>query len=146
MAATENIDTIQRQGDVINLPVAAATHIYAGTLAARNATGDAVPASDTAGLRVIGRAETEVDNSAGLAGDARVSIARGVFRYANSDTDAVTAAHIGSDCYAEDDETVASAAGTNSLVAGKVVALEGDSDEWVWVDTVPALYADVSAP
>lgn len=140
--STENIETPERAGDVLVLPVAANTHIYAGTLVARNATGYAVPASDAAGLRVVGRAEREVDNSGGAAGDVQVAVKRGVFLYANSAGEPVVASGIGGDCYVKDAATVSSVPGTNSVVAGKVVAIE---DDRVWVDTVPALYADVSA-
>ncbi len=54
MALTAPIDTPERAADLVQVPVAAATHLYAGGLAARNAAGNLVPASDTAGLRVVG--------------------------------------------------------------------------------------------
>ena len=63
-AATAAIDTPQRAGELFELDVAAATTIYAGTLVAIDASGNAKPAADAAGLRVIGRAEEDVDNAA----------------------------------------------------------------------------------
>lgn len=146
MAATANIDTPERAGDVFNFGIAAATKMYVGTLGAINAAGNAVPAADTAGLKVVGRAELpsgqdDLDNSAGDAGDKTVNLKRGVFRLANSATNAVTAAELGRMVYAEDDETVNKTGGTNKVAAGIAVALEGDSDEYVWVDTRGAPFA-----
>jgi hypothetical protein len=132
MAATQSIDTPERDGSVINAPVAAATKLFGGTLGAVNAAGEAVPAADTAGLKVVGRVESEVDNSAGVAGALTVDLKRGVFKLANSATDAVTAAEKQQIVYVEDDQTVCKTGGTNKIVAGVAVAVEADG---VWVDT-----------
>lgn len=136
---TEAIDTPERSGDIVNLPVAAATALFAGGLGAINAAGDVVPASDTAGLKVIGRIEDDVDNSAGAAADLSVNIKRGVFRFANSPTDTLTKAAVGTAAIVEDDETVGD--GTtpaNDIKAGLIVAVAADG---VWIDTrlAPAL-------
>jgi hypothetical protein len=131
MAATESILTPQRSGEIVTLPLAAATKIFQGTLVAINAAGNAVPASDTAALRVIGRAEEEVDNSDGSAGDLKINVARGVFRYANSGTNAVDADDKGKICFVEDDQTVAETT-TNKIPAGRVLDVDADG---VWVDT-----------
>ena len=40
--------------------VAASATVYAGALAAQDASGNAVPASDAAGLVVLGRAEDDI--------------------------------------------------------------------------------------
>jgi hypothetical protein len=130
MSATQPINTPEREGAIVSLPVAAATMLYAGTLVAIDASGNAVPAADTAGLKVLGRCEEDVVN-AGLAGAKSVRVKRGVFRFANSATSAVDADDVGLPCYVEDDSTVAET-GDNSIVAGIVIEV---GSEGVWIDT-----------
>jgi hypothetical protein len=137
MAATAAIDTPERSGQVINLPLAAAAVIHAGTLVALDGDGNAIPAANTAGLRVIGRAEEDKDNSAGAAGARTINVKRGVFRFANSATAAVDADDRGKWCYVEDDSTVAETA-TNKCKAGIVVDVDADG---VWIDTTRASLA-----
>lgn len=145
-AATTAIDTPERAGAMTNSPVAAATVIFAGTMVALNAAGNAVPASDTAALKVVGRAEADVDNSAGAIGDKTVNAKAGCFRYSNSGTNAATKANIGGKAYAEDDNTVGTAIGTNAIVAGEIVDVDADG---VWVkitaDVVPLTLAVTAA-
>ncbi len=130
-AATADINTPERAGEVVNLPVAASTKIYAGTMVAIDASGNAKPAADTAGLTVIGRAEEFIDNSSGAAGDLTINVKRGVFKYNNSGTNAVDADDKAKVCYIEDDNTVQEAIGTNAIVAGLVLEV---ADGGVWVD------------
>ena len=134
MPATSEINTPSRAGEAIQVPIAAATLIYAGTLVALDADGRAVPAADTAGLRVIGRAEATVDNSTGAAGALSIDIQRGVFRFANSTGSAVVAATVGKIAFVEDNQTVALAS-THSVKAGRVIAV---TDAGVFVDTTEA--------
>lgn len=131
MSATAEISTPARPGITGNYPVAAATLIFLGTLVALDASGNAVPASDTAGLRVIGRAEHTVDNSAGAAGDLNVDVARGVFRFANSTGNAVSADDVLKIAFVEDDQTVAITS-THKAKAGRILDLDEDG---VWLDT-----------
>lgn len=130
-AATLAIDTPERSGTMLNLPVAATTKIYAGTLVALNATGYLVSASNTAGLRVIGRAEADVDNSAGADGDLSADVKISVFRFDNSGANALTIADIGATAFVEDNQTVASTA-SNKVKAGRVMAID---DDGVWINT-----------
>lgn len=132
--ATAPIDTPERTGQTISHTVAAATLIYAGVLVALNAVGDAVPASDAAALKVVGRSEQTMDNSAGAGGDQRIAVKRGVFKYANSATNALAASDKGKIAYVEDDSTVASTS-TNKCKAGIVLDVESDG---VWIDTTYA--------
>lgn len=134
-AATAEINTPTRPGKTVSLPVAAATKLFAGTLAATNAAGNLVPASDTAGLKVMGRVEETVDNSAGAAGDLRANIGRGVYKFNNSATAAVDPDDIGKAALVEDDNTVAETT-TNSIKAGLILEVESDG---VWIDTSLAL-------
>lgn len=130
-AATAEINTPERPGLTTSYPVAASTTIYAGTLVALNSAGNAIPAADTAGLRVVGRAETTVAN-AGSAGAATVEVKEGVFLYNNSATDAVDADDRGKICFVEDDNTVSETGTTHRVVAGRVVDV---TSAGVWVDT-----------
>ena len=127
-ALTENRDTKEREGKIRRFPALAAATLYAGGLGAvLGSTGEAEMASDKAGLLVVGRVEEFVDNrDDGL----DVKVKSGVFKLANSSAHPVTAALLGKDCYVEDDHSVSSAAGTNSVVAGKVFDIDADG---VWV-------------
>ena len=58
-ASTYPVNTPDRAGAVSVYPVAAAAQINAGALVALNSTGFIVPASNTVGLMVLGRAEEE---------------------------------------------------------------------------------------
>jgi len=129
-AATEPINTPERPGVVVSVPVAAGARLFAGALAALDATGHAVPAADAPGLRVLGRVEESADNTGGAAGEIAVPIKRGVFRYPNSATAPLDAGAPGRLCYVEDDQTVAQNT-THRVVAGRVVAVE---EAGVWVE------------
>lgn len=126
MALTKNRDTREIAGALVRLTVKTGATIYAGALVAVDSTGYAVPASDAAGLKVVGRAEHQA------AAGQPVMVKRGVFLYNNKTGDKVTAAHIGGYCYAADDETVQGAANTNEVVAGIVRGVTADG---VYVDT-----------
>lgn len=124
MALTEDRNTIMKDGETLNPEVAASTKIYGGSIVARNSSGYAVPGSDAAGLKVMGRAEEQIDNTSGANGDETIEVRRKkAFVFKNSSTNAVTIAHVGTDIYVEDDETVSSSGGTNNIVAGKCLAI-----------------------
>ena len=130
-AAIAPINTPEKLGQFIEgLVVAAGKVVYAGTLGALDASGNVVPASDTAGLTVAGRIEALPLYDTFGAG-AAVLIKRGTFKFNNSTTNALAVANIGDVVYAEDDNTVASTT-TNKVKAGKMVGLDSDG---VWVDT-----------
>lgn len=132
-AATEARNTKERPGQIFTYPVAAATTIYQGTQVALNASGYAVPASDTAAIRVMGRAEATIIN-AGSAGDENIDVKRGVFLWDNSGTNAVDADDVGKIAFVEDDQTVAETT-TSKIPAGRVMGVVA---EGVWIDTEPA--------
>jgi hypothetical protein len=129
-AATQDINTPERPGFITAYPMAASTTIYAGTLVALNADGRAVPAADTAGLRVVGRAEQTLTNGT-TAGEISVDVKEGVFLYNNSATDAVDANDRGKACFVEDDNTVSETGATHRVLAGRVIDVVA---EGVWVD------------
>ncbi len=119
MGLTADRNTAHRDGEILSLNMAASEKIYGGSIVAVGTTGYAVSAADVAGLKVAGHAEEQVDNSAGANGDLTIKVRRKkTFIFKNSGSNAVTAAHLFENVYVEDDETVASAGGANSIVAG----------------------------
>ncbi len=122
-AATTEVNTPEFPIGLYQAPVAASTKIFAGALVALNNSGFAVNASDAANLRVIGRAEETVDNT-GANGAVNISVKRGIFAFDNDATNAVAITHIGKKVYVADNQTVQSATGTNSIVAGLAVGFE----------------------
>ena len=94
--------------------------IYEGGMVAINSSGKAVAAADTAGLKVIGRAE-----NAAVSGG-KVKIRMGVFGWDNDATNAVAATDIGKLCYVVDDHTVSIDDQTNGVVAGVVKDVDAD--------------------
>lgn len=104
--------------------VKGAAVIYQGATVAVDAGGYLVPASNTAGLKVVGFA-LQACNATG-AGDGVKSCQVGearIFRANAAAGDAVTQAHIGKKVYVADDQTVRSTAG-NAVVAGYCLAIE----------------------
>ncbi len=132
MALTKDRNTPMMDGELLNVPVAASTKIFAGSLVAANATGFATPGAVATTLTYLGRAEEQVDNTTGANGDKTVNIRRGkAFKFKNH-ADAVTQAELGKVCYIVDDETVAKTNGTNTRsAAGIVVGIDSDG---VWVE------------
>lgn len=132
-ALTADRRTPERSGDRRTLPVKGATKIYAGSLVAVNASDLLVPMSTATGLRGIGRAEEQVDNSAGADGDQTCKTGAGIYRFNNSAAaDLITLADIGKPCYGVDDQTVALTDGTGTRsVAGTIFDVDAQG---VWVD------------
>ena len=107
------------------------TKVWAGGLVAADANGYAVPAADTVNYKVLGRAQMTSDTTSagpsGLLADGVGSFdyAVGVFEYDNpAGANSLTQADVGKLAYVLSDHEVARAAGTtNSIIAGKVVAV-----------------------
>lgn len=139
-AATVSIRTPEKGTGPIGrtlppFPVAASTIILMGVLVAVNQSGYLVEASADPSLRVIGRSEEYVDNSAGTAGAKTCKVKRGIFGWTNSGTtQALSDLHIGRPCYAVDNQTVALRNPTGVYpYAGRVYDV--DSDGLVYVET-----------
>ena len=130
---TKGRNTPRADGDVQSYPVLASTKIYAGALVALDASGWAIPGATATTLTAVGRADEDVDNSAGANGALRVKVRFGAFRYENSSGgDLIAAAEIGDDCYIVDDQTVAKTNGSSTRsVAGRIVQVDAQG---VWVD------------
>ena len=132
LAADRN--TEMKDGELLSLPIAA-VNVYAGALVAVNSSGYLTKGQVATGMTYLGRAEEQVDNSAGNAGDKSIKVRRGkAFKWKNSGTSAITQADLGKVCYIEDDQTVSKTdqAGTLSA-AGTIVGVESDG---VWVAEV----------
>src|SRR5215207_8122671 len=118
----------------VELDVAASTTIFNGSMVMVSAAGRAVPAADTVGCTVVGRAQEKVVNGADGAADGnkRVTVMIGVFKWVNNGTNSIVAADIGRVCFVQDDQTVVKAAGpTNDIIAGRVVMIDPDGGIWV---------------
>jgi hypothetical protein len=143
MSLTSDRNTPWQEAELVPVPVAAATKIYAGSLVCANAAGYAVPGSVSPTLTYLGRAERMVDNSAGANGALTVIVRRKkAFLWTNCAVDTITQASVGLPCYVYDDGTVAATSANNARsLAGIVLSIESDG---VWVDDLPndhTLYA-----
>lgn len=131
MTLTADRNTLMKEGHLVNAPVAAAKKIFAGALVALDASGNVTPGAVATTLKSPGCAQEFVDNSAGAAGDLKVTFRKGIFKYGNYASDAITRADIGNPCYIVDDEQVARTNGSNTRsVAGTIHDLDTDG---VWV-------------
>ncbi|MBN9504926.1 MAG: hypothetical protein J0I69_02775 [Altererythrobacter sp.] len=132
MALSADRNTPRRQGDILSGGVAASTKVFAGALVMRNAAGYLTKGAAATGAVGVGRAEEQVDNSAGSAGDAVLRYRPGTFRFKNSGSaDAITIAEIGDKCFVVDDETVAKTDGSSSRSPAGIV--EDVDAQGVWV-------------
>lgn len=131
MALAADRNTIMKDGELLSLPMAA-VKIFAGALVAINSAGYATKGQAAVGMTYLGRAEEQVDNSTGSAGDKNILVRRGkAFKWKNSGTSAITQADVGRICYIEDDQTVSKTDQTGTLsAAGTIVGVETDG---VWV-------------
>lgn len=131
-ALSDNRDTPYRSGEYVSMTVASGAVIYAGAMVCENGSTYAVPALDSSGFIVIGRAEAKADNStANYSATKTVKVRRGVFLWANGDS--FTDANIGDYAYVEDDQTVQKgSSATQDVVAGVIIDVD---DDGVWVDT-----------
>lgn len=126
-------NTPMKDGEIIPVPVAAATLCEAGKIAVANANGYAAPGSVATTLTYLGRFDQTVDNAAGGNGDKTVLVRRKkAFKWKNSAGDAVGQARQGKTVYIEDDETVAATDGTSTRsAAGICIGIDNDG---VWVE------------
>jgi len=125
--------TPQKLDGVRRFDVAAATTCEKGLLAMLDASGDCEPGATATGKTAAGRFEETVDNSGGAAGDKKIDVKAGIFRWANSSGDPIDASHVGGTAYIEDSQTVsATNGGSTQSAAGRIVDVDSDG---VWVAT-----------
>lgn len=110
---TDKIDTDDTvEVRLMAFPVAANTQLFGGGLAALDASGNCVPASALAALKIVGRIERGVNNlntntPYGAAGAQTVIVRRGSFNFnQGTGANAITAANFGAPVFASDDNTV----------------------------------------
>lgn len=133
MALSADRNTATRSpGTMTVRKVKGSTTIYNGSMVAVVA-GYLVPAGDTSGHVVVGRACQKVDNSAGSDGDKTCEVLEGTFKWAINSTD-LAQAQVGTNATVYDDFTCSKASvTTNDIVVG--VVKEIDADGGVWVET-----------
>jgi hypothetical protein len=132
-ATTSDRNTQSRNGHRRNFPVAAATIIPAGVLAAIDTSGNLVNAATSTTLKTVGVTEGYLNNGTGVAGQIKADVLLGIYGpFGNStSTDQITAADIGNDCYVVDNQTVAKTNGANTrVVAAKVFDVDASG---VWL-------------
>lgn len=129
-ALTKDRSTVRRDGLTFRLGVAATAELFAGSMVALDATGFAVPAADTAGLIVVGRAEESVDNGSGADGDLTIKVQEGVYLFASAGLDE---ADVGKPAFVSDDQTIVTTGATNNVHAGIIVAIESATEAWIRV-------------
>jgi len=117
----------------IDIPVAANTKIFAGSLVCTNASGFAVPAADSAGYRFMGVALEQMDNSTGANGAKVVRLRRaGIFLF---DAASITQAMVGTPMYVVDDHTFDDASGPlNDIRIGLLMKYVSNTMGWIQID------------
>jgi hypothetical protein len=132
-ATAEGRMTKRRDSRQFTFPVAAATKIPVGVIAAISAAGVLVNAAAVAAHKVVGVAEFEADNSTGIDGAIKGQVRKGTFQFFNSAAaDLITLTSVGDSAYVVDNQTVAKTSATNTRpVAGKIVDVDADG---VWVE------------
>jgi predicted RecA/RadA family phage recombinase len=129
-ALTKDRATPYRDGIEIEFPVAANSKIYSGSLVCAGTHGYAVPATDSPGLRFLGVALEQVDNTGGSHGAKTVRLRRtGVFEF---DALSITQAMVGTSMYVVDDHTVDDAAGpTYDIRVGVLAKFISETKGWI---------------
>lgn len=134
-AATKDRDTQElAPGRKRSFPMAAGAKVFAGTIAAIDASGNVNKGITATTIRAVGSFRSAFDNTGGAAGAVVAEAERGVFGpFANSTSgDLIAAADVGNDCYIVDDQTVAKTNGSNTRsIAGKVFQVDASG---VWVE------------
>lgn len=123
----------------VQLPLAAATKVPAGAMAAVNTAGRMVNAGATASLKILGVNQLMADNSNGSAGDiSSQRVERGCFLFANSTSgDLIAVSDIGAWCYAVDNNTVAKTDDSGARPkAGRIASVDA-AGVWVEVGVFP---------
>lgn len=141
-AASDDVNTVDAGiYKKVELQLAASQTIYQGTMVCRNASGKAVPAADTAGLKLAGVSQgderTGVSTQTSAAtGTYYVQVYRsGVYKFAASGL-AIT--DIGKRVYVSDDKTITKT--PTNVFAGYLVGIDGAS--WGFVDIGEATHND----
>lgn len=119
MSVSANQPVKRAEGCIRSIPVAASTHIYAGTLVFVTAAGYADDDSATGVNGFAGIAVNEVDNSSGTAGAKSVEVyTEGDFELTGS---GFAQTDVGMPAYGDDNYAVVNALGASSVRIGQFV-------------------------
>lgn len=130
MALSANRHTRKIVGDIIEIPVYAGAHIYAGGFVCVNTGhGYAIPGADAAGNVCMGIAESEADNSNGLSGAMNVRVRRAGVFLLNATSIAITSQ--GVVMYVVDDQTFDETSPGNNVKAGVLVKYVSATQGWI---------------
>lgn len=134
-ALTGDRNTVRKDGEYAAYPVKGGSVIYAGGIVCLGADGYAVPASDTAGLKMAGVARGYVDNSAGSDADEYVEVwRRGCFELSAS---GMGPSNAGDAVYVLDDQTVGLAASAvNDVACGSISEVVSATSVFVDIDRI----------
>lgn len=116
-----------RGGYKANLPVAASTHLYTGTMVSQDDTsGGLEPTTTATSGQCVGVVTHEADNSSGAAGDIRAEIeTERIFEFDNDGTNPFDETmDLGTTAYAVDDHTVSDTQTVAEPVAGIFMGME----------------------
>jgi hypothetical protein len=136
-ALTEDRNTQRRYVERIvgdDALIAPTTTVWNGSMVCCDATGALRPAADVAGLTFVGVAQLRMINPSGVPAKVKPAArcAVGVFKFATTGANALTAADLQKPCFILDDQTVVRQAGTaNGIQAGTVDSIDPDGGIWV---------------
>ncbi|WPO67567.1 hypothetical protein SDC64_01055 [Acinetobacter haemolyticus] len=136
-ATTTPINTEYRDGILIPVALAASAIVLQGTFAVVGADGYALDSAAVGGADQVclGIWQEDAENK-GADGEANGLVHRKkLYLVANSSTDPVTQAELGSQIYIEDNQTVAKTDGTGTRsVAGRFMGFDTEYTTHVWVE------------
>lgn len=116
-------------GTLIGYKAAASQTFFHNGKVAVNAAGYLVPASSTAGLRVVGIADLQGQGSvvsSAVAGATVILVATGIFPFfSGTGSDAVTQADEMNDVYCMDDQTISRLPGAGRPISGQLIKIDG---------------------
>ena len=128
MGTSNERATVERQGRTFTHELGAGAEILRGTMVMLVA-GKAQAGAAAVGASCVGIAKATVAIDEG---DLSVDADLGCFSMANSPTDPLAGADVGSDCFIEDNDTIAKTDGAGTLSkAGRVREIDGNA---VWVE------------
>ncbi len=129
MALSADASVARKESGLQSFPVAASTIIYKGAHVCLNTSGYLVAAADTAGLRYVGVAYEQGDNSASLV-DGAISIRVHTEQVFQCTFTSITQAMVGRVMYVVDDATLDDTS-TNKIAAGVLVEYTSSTSGWV---------------
>lgn len=148
MALSADRNTKSKDGVIpfnMSFKVYTGVTIYIGALVALNATGYLVPVTASTTLTIVGRAAEGCVAGAAASGTYSINVNPGVHKWVNSAVAACGQAHVGTEVYGEDDQTISQTSQTGTLsAAGVMLALDADGGVWVQSGTDLIGGADVT--